>query len=93
MGNPNLTRPWSVMALIMISVDDVFEGNNNMLGLIGLIALLGTIAVCRKPGVKFWSPITLYNRKEKLTDIGSKIYVVSLCVLLLGIVLRFTKST
>ena len=60
-----------------------------MLLLIGVIGLLVTIYNFRLPGVPFFSIITVFNRKIKLTETGSKVYVVFLVVLILGLLLRF----
>ena len=63
-----------------------------MLTVIGLFGMIGTIAKCRKPDVKFFSPITIFNRKEKLTETGAKLYMGFFSVLLAGLVLKFMVS-
>lgn len=59
---------------------------------IGLVGLMGTIAKYRKPEVKFLSIITIFNRKEKLTDTGAKLYVVFFFVLLSGFAMKLLAS-
>lgn len=63
-----------------------------MLLMIGLVGLLFTIWKFRKPGIPFASFITVFNRKEKLTDTGSKAYLVFLSIMLIGLVLNFATK-
>lgn len=63
-----------------------------MLLLIGAIGLLITIGVCRKPGIKYFSVITVFNRKDKLTDKGATVYLVFFAMALIGLVLNFTAQ-
>jgi hypothetical protein len=63
-----------------------------MLLLIGAIGLLTTIGVCRKPGVKYFSIVTVFNRKDKLTEKGATVYLVFFAIALLGIVLNFASK-
>lgn len=60
-----------------------------MLLLIGLVGLMATIYRCRLPGVAFFSFITVFNRKSKLTATGSQVYLVFFGVLVLGLLLSF----
>lgn len=60
-----------------------------MLLLIGAGGLLTTIGVCRKPGINYFSIVTVFNRKDKLTEKGAKLYVVFFGIALLGLALKF----
>lgn len=63
-----------------------------MLLLIGAIGLLFTIHKFRLPGVPFFSIITVFNRKQKLTDTGGTVYLVFFVVAMLGLLLRFGNA-
>ena len=60
-----------------------------MLLIIGAIGLLVIIGACRKPEIKFFSVVTIFNRKEKLTERGAKIYVFFFALLIVGILFKF----
>lgn len=60
-----------------------------MLLLIGAIGLLTIIATSRKPGVKYFSVVTVFNRKDKLTETGAKLYMVFFGIAVLGMALKF----
>jgi hypothetical protein len=47
-----------------------------------------TIGQFRKPGIPFFSVVTIFNRKEKLTETGSKVYIVFFSIAAIGIVLN-----
>jgi hypothetical protein len=59
-----------------------------MLLIIGAIGLMFTIGQFRKPGIPFFSVVTIFNRKEKLTETGSKVYIVFFSIAAIGIVLN-----
>ena len=60
--------------------------------LIGFIGSLAAISICRQPGVKFFSVITFFNYKEKLTPNGAKIYLIFTILLALGIIIKFVAK-
>lgn len=64
-----------------------------MLLLIGTIGLLATIGMCRKPGVKYFTIFTVFNRKEKLTEKGATLYLVFLAIALVGIAISFASKS
>ncbi|MGF6775850.1 OB-fold protein [Paraburkholderia sp. GAS334] len=64
-----------------------------MVALIGFFGLFAVMAICRQPNVKFFSVITLWNRKQKLTPLGSKLHLLFSVVLLAGIALNFAYRT
>ncbi|WP_314436803.1 hypothetical protein [Massilia timonae] len=64
-----------------------------MLLLIGAIGLLVTIHHFRLPDVPFFSIITVFNRKQKLTETGSKVYLVFFVVIVLGLLLRLGSGS
>lgn len=60
-----------------------------MLFIIALAGLLFTLFRFRQPGVKFWTPVTIFNRKEKLTPTGAKLYVACFVLLAIGLAFNF----
>lgn len=60
-----------------------------MLLIIGGIGVLVTIGKFRKPGIPFFSLITIFNRKEKLTATGATAYVLFFSIAVIGIILNF----
>lgn len=54
---------------------------------LGFLGLMLTFSFCRKPDVNFFSFITFFNRKEKLTDIGAKLYVVFCIMIIAGLMI------
>jgi hypothetical protein len=68
--------------------DDVIQERKMILLMIGFLGVMGTIAKYRKADVEFFSIITIFNRKEKLTEFGAKLYVGFFIVLLAGLVLK-----
>lgn len=59
-----------------------------VISLAGVVGGILVCAFCRQPNVKFFSPVTLFNRKQKLTPIGARLYVVFLVVILAGFALQ-----
>jgi Na+-transporting methylmalonyl-CoA/oxaloacetate decarboxylase gamma subunit len=59
-----------------------------MLAAFSFLVLLIIVTTCRQPNVKFLSFITVFNRKQKLTPVGAKLYVVFSVLFLIGIVLN-----
>ncbi|CAG9183225.1 lysozyme inhibitor LprI family protein [Cupriavidus pinatubonensis] len=55
-----------------------------VISLAGVVGAVLVCALCRQPSVKFFSPVTVFNRKQKLTPIGAKLYVLFLVVILAG---------
>lgn len=54
---------------------------------LGFLGLMLTFYFCRKPNIKFFSFITFFNRKEKLTDTGAKLYVIFCIIIIAGLVI------
>src|SRR5471030_530438 len=52
---------------------------------IAIVGLMSVIGKYRRPGVKFASFITIFNRKEKLTEAGAKLYLVFFFLLVSGL--------
>ena len=63
-----------------------------MLLLIGAVGLLLTIYQYRLPGIPFFCFITVFNRKQKLTDKGSKVYLVFFVMMVIGLLVSLTGS-
>jgi hypothetical protein len=64
-----------------------------MLLIIAFIGIMLTIYRCRQPGVKFFTTITIFNRNEKLTPNGAKLYVVFFVMLAIGLVISFAGKS
>jgi hypothetical protein len=62
-----------------------------MISALGLVGVILVCAFCRQPDIGFFSPITVFNRKKKLTPNGSKLYVICLVVLLVGLALQVVQ--
>jgi hypothetical protein len=61
---------------------------------LGFLGLILTFYFFRKPNVKFFSFITFFNRKEKLTDAGAKLYVIFCIVIIAGLLIgKSSKGT
>lgn len=63
-----------------------------MLLIFGAIGILVTIGRFRKPGIPFFSLVTIFNRNEKLMDTGAKAYVVFFAIAVIGIALSFAAK-
>lgn len=57
-----------------------------MLLTLALIGMLLVLAICRKPGIPFFTVIHFSNRHAKLTSTGAKLYVVAAAMIVLGFV-------
>jgi hypothetical protein len=55
---------------------------------LGFLGMILTIAMCRKPGVKFFSRISVFNRKEKLTQTGATLLLISFGLGAIGVILK-----
>jgi len=77
--------------ILIMNVNALLE-SEMFLTTIGLIGLMTVIGKYRKPDVKFFSFITVFNRKEKLTERGAKFYLVFFFIIIAGIILRVVTS-
>lgn len=57
--------------------------------IIGGLILIIAVAACRQPGVKFFTPVTIFNCRAKLTTAGSTIYIVGFIIAILGVLASF----
>jgi hypothetical protein len=55
---------------------------------LGFLGVMITIAMCRKPGVKFFSRISVFNRKEKLTPTGATLLLIFFGLGAVGVILK-----
>jgi len=87
--------PWSPLMLIasvkgsVLGAEKILEQGDAMGPVMSLVGVVGAVLVCafcRQPHVKFFSPVTVFNRKQKLTPIGAKLYAVFLLLVVLGVV-------
>ena len=63
-----------------------------MLLIFALFTILLVVAVFRKPGIPFFSVVTVFNCKSKLTDLGAKLYLAASVLLIAGILSSFSSS-
>jgi hypothetical protein len=59
---------------------------------VGLCGILLACGFCRQPNVGFFSFITIFNRRKKLTPYGAKVYLTSSITLLAGLTLQAFAS-
>lgn len=60
----------------------------SLISLVGFLGAALVVAFCRQPNVKFFSPVTVFNRKQKLNAAGANLYVAFLAVAIVGIGLK-----
>lgn len=65
---------------------------NTIIILAGFLGAILVVALCRQPNVKFYSPVTLFNRKTKLTSTGANLYLVFLIIAAIGAALTVFGS-
>lgn len=59
--------------------------------IIALFAMLLVVGVFRKPGIPFFSFVTVFNRKSKLTDLGAKLYLGATVLLVTALLLSWSS--
>ncbi|QIE29782.1 hypothetical protein [Caballeronia sp. SBC2] len=59
---------------------------------VGLCGILLACGFCRQPNIRFFSFITIFNRRKKLTPYGARVYLTSAIVMLLGCMLQALSS-
>lgn len=57
----------------------------SLISVVGFLGAALVVVFCRQPNVKFFSPVTVFNRKQKLNAAGSNLYVIFLVVAIVGI--------
>lgn len=63
------------------------------ISLAGFLGVALVVAFCRQPNVKFFSPVTVFNRRQKLNAAGANLYVAFLVVAIVGIALKLFVGT
>lgn len=59
---------------------------------VGLCGILLACGFCRQPNVRFFSFITIFNRRKKLTPYGARVYLTGAIVVLPGCMLQALSS-
>lgn len=63
-----------------------------MLLIFALFTMLLVVAVFRKPGIPFFSVVSVFNCKSKLTGLGAKLYLAASVLVIAGILSSFSSS-
>jgi uncharacterized protein YecT (DUF1311 family) len=64
----------------------------SIITLTGFLGAMLVVVLCRQPNVRFYSLVTVFNRKTKLTEAGAKLYVVFLIIAAIGAALTVFRG-